>query len=100
MVALTSGVKRYQMATCLDSRSTKSTSQGFTIAIIMSLFSVKLIDIDGTVTELWNYSLNSSDVLLSDNLFAVDIESELVYLGSEDLLLALDNRPRSLSVTN
>lgn len=48
------------------------------------------IDFDGTVTELWNYSLNSTDILISDNLFAVDIENELVYLGSEDLFLALD----------
>ena len=48
------------------------------------------IEFDGTVTEFWNYSLNSSDTLISDNLFAIDIENELVYLGSEDLFLALD----------
>ena len=48
------------------------------------------IEFDGAVTEFWNYSLNSSDVLFSDNLFAVDIENELVYLGCQDLFLALD----------
>ena len=48
------------------------------------------IDFDGVVTEFWNYSLNNSDTLISDNLFAVDIENELVYLGTQDLFLALD----------
>ena len=52
-----------------------------------SLFKIQF---DGMVTELWNYSYNASDVLFSENLFAVDPQNELVYLGSADLFLALD----------
>ena len=49
------------------------------------------INFDGMVTELWNYTLNSSnDVLFDENLFAVDSENELVYLGSADQFLALE----------
>lgn len=48
------------------------------------------IDFDGTVTKFWDYSLFKTDILNTLNLFAVNTESELVYLGSRDLFLALD----------
>ncbi len=48
------------------------------------------IDFDGTVTKFWDFSLNGSHTLNTLGLFAVDAKSELIYLGSRDLFLALD----------
>ena len=48
------------------------------------------IEFDGNVTQLWNYSYQPSDVLFSDNLFAVDSKNGLVYLGTVDRFLAID----------
>ena len=48
------------------------------------------IDFNGTVTKLWALSLAKSDTLNILNLFAVDAESKLVYLGSRDQFLAVD----------
>ena len=52
-----------------------------------SLFKVSF---DGTVQEYWNHTLDKPHLLFSDNLFAVDVENELVYLGVLDQLLALE----------
>ena len=52
-----------------------------------SLFKVEF---DGTVSQYWNYSYDHPHLLFSDNLFAVDIENQLVYLGVQDQILALD----------
>ena len=51
------------------------------------------IDFDGTVIEYWNHTLNPNlgrEMLFDYNLFAVDTEMELVYLGVSDKFLALD----------
>lgn len=48
------------------------------------------IDFNGTVTQYWNYSYDKPHLLFSDNLFAIDTESQLVFLGVEDQILALD----------
>jgi len=40
--------------------------------------------------DILNLYLNSIHMHYSDNLFAIDLENELVYLGVEDQLLALD----------
>ena len=53
----------------------------------ISLFS---IDFSGDVTMLWDFSLTNPDTLNTPNLFAVNAESKLVYLGSRDEFLALD----------
>lgn len=53
----------------------------------ISLFRV---DLDGTITEFWNVFLHGSEMLTADNLFAVNRESWLVYLGSVNQALALD----------
>lgn len=52
--------------------------------------SVFRIDFNGTVNKLWDFSLFQSDVLNNLNLFAVNIESKVVYVGSCDKFLALD----------
>ena len=52
-----------------------------------SLFKVGF---DGTVQEYWNHTLQNPHLLFSDNLFAVDDENGLVYLGVPDQLLALE----------
>ena len=48
------------------------------------------IEFDGSVTQYWNYSYAKSHQIVSDNLFAIDVEDELVYLGVIDQFLALD----------
>lgn len=48
------------------------------------------IDFTGTVTKLWNFSLANPDILFTFNLFAVNPEKGIVYLGSRDHYLALD----------
>ena len=47
------------------------------------------VELDGNVSHLWSYDLGSHK-FFSDNLFAVDAENELVYLGVADLFVALD----------
>ena len=50
------------------------------------------IDFDGTVTEFWNHTLNPDgrEIIFQYNLFTVDTENELVYVGVNDQFLALD----------
>ena len=56
------------------------------------------IDFDGTVTEFWNISLSPSDTFYSDNSFTVDVENELVYLGSSDQFLAVDLKTGAVKI--
>ena len=48
------------------------------------------IEFNGSVSQFWNYSYNKPHLMFSENLFAIDLENELVYLGVEDQLLALE----------
>ena len=48
------------------------------------------IEFNGSVSQFWNYSYNKPHLVFSENLFAIDLENELVYLGVEDQLLALE----------
>ena len=56
------------------------------------------IDFDGTVTEFWNFSLNSSDILFDEDAIAIDIENELVYLGGINQFIALDLRTGAVKI--
>ena len=47
------------------------------------------VELDGNMSHLWTYDLGSHS-FFSDNLFTVDVEKELVYLGVADLFVALD----------
>ena len=47
------------------------------------------LEFDGNISHLWSYPLGSHS-LFSDNLFAVDVKNELVYLGVADQFVALD----------
>ena len=47
------------------------------------------LELDGNISHLWTYDLGSHS-FFSDNLFAIDVEKELVYLGVADLFVALD----------
>lgn len=47
------------------------------------------LELDGNISHLWSYDLGGHN-FISDNLFAVDVEKELVYLGLADLFVALD----------
>lgn len=48
------------------------------------------IEFDGSVTQFWNYSYNNPHLLFNENLFAMDTDSSLIYLGVVDQFLALD----------
>lgn len=48
------------------------------------------IEFDGSVSQFWNYSYDSQHTMFGENLFAIDTESQLIYLGVVDQLLALD----------
>ena len=52
-----------------------------------SLFKVEF---DGSVSQLWNYSYAQSHRLFAENLFALDTERSLVYVGAMDEFLGLD----------
>jgi hypothetical protein len=47
------------------------------------------VELDGNVSHPWSYDPGIHDYF-NDNLFAVDVERELVYLGMDDLFAALD----------
>ena len=47
------------------------------------------LEFDGNISHLWTYNLGNHS-LFSDNLFTVDEEKELVYLGVADQFVALD----------
>ena len=55
-------------------------------------YSLFRIDFDGTVTEFWNHTLNPNgrEMIYQYNLFTVDTENQLVYVGVNDQFLALD----------
>lgn len=61
---------------------------GYLLGFQSNLPSLFKIELDGKVTKLWNYSIGFP--MFCDNLFAVDAEKELIYLGVIDKFLALD----------
>ena len=61
---------------------------GYLLGLQSNLPTLFKIELDGNVTELWNYSIGFP--MFGDNLFDVNTESNLLYLGVEDKFLALD----------
>ena len=53
-------------------------------------YSLFRVDFDGTVIEFWNNSLEIKEMIFQYQLFAIDTENELVYVGVNDQFLALD----------
>ena len=47
------------------------------------------VELDGNISHPWSYDLGNHS-FFSDNLFTVDVERELVYLGVADLFVTLD----------
>ena len=62
----------------------------------VSLFKIEL---NGKVTELWNYSCPYPHIIFTENNFAIDLENELVYLGIVDQFLALDMYTGKIKIT-